>query len=419
MIRYRGLRKGRRNTSTCRQRGLGVEASGALKTPVTIPGYKIDKRIGSGGMGEVLLATQESLGRRVAIKLLLPGTGRNTSERLARFEREAQLLASLSHPNIVPVVDRGVVEGRPFIVMEHVEGESLRNRLHTEGSLETEETLTLLAHVTEALAYLHERGVVHRDVKPGNILVATDGTVKLADFGLASNVGEIGVITQASTTLGTLDYAAPEQRHGLDIDERADVFSLAVVAYQMLTGELPLGTFAMPSELKPELGAAVDDVLARALARDPDERCPTAASFYEELAAACRAKPKTARPYRALLTAAAVTAIGVGFLVGLLPERNRGASSARPATTPTMQPSRMTRQRGTSRNRRDINTATVYDLGIVSGVGPELARRIVTERERRGGFTALTQLLSVPGIGEKRFVALEEEFCIGVDANDR
>lgn len=242
-------------------------------------------------MGTVWLARQKSLGRFVAVKLLRPFPGREESE---RFERESRLLASLRHPNIVFVLDCGETDGRHWIAMEHVEGLSLADVLKDNGRYSLAEALALLEPVCDALKEMHKVGIVHRDLKPGNILLESDGRPKLTDFGLAVVINDSGDLTRSDVAVGTIDYMAPEQRHRLPVDERADQFALAVITYEMLTGRRPLGAFESPSQLDESLNPEVDRVLLQGLARDPDERFQTINHFLSALSACQRTERKSA-----------------------------------------------------------------------------------------------------------------------------
>ena len=246
-----------------------------------LSGYRVEEVIGSGGMGTVYRAKQLSLGRAVALKVLPPNVA-DDPHFVGRFHREAEILAQLSHPNVVQVIDRGVVDGRYFIVMEYVEGMNLR-ALVRRGRVPAKEACRIVAAVLEALDYAHRRGVVHRDIKPENVLIREDGIVKVADFGLSRFLGTDGIDTRLTRThlvLGTYEYMAPEQRESSrDADSRADIYAAAVVLYEMLTGELPIGRFDLPSERVPGLDARLDAILERGLAKDPDRRFERASAM--------------------------------------------------------------------------------------------------------------------------------------------
>jgi len=224
-------------------------------------------------MGAVYKARQSSLDRLVAVKVLPPEAGRDPAF-AERFGREARALARLSHPNIVAVHDVGKAGDYYYFVMEYVEGVNLRQLLR-DGQLRPEHALRLVPQICDALQYAHEEGVVHRDVKPENILLDRKGRVKIADFGLAKLLGrDTGnfTLTGSRQVMGTLYYMAPEQiERPLEVDHRADIYSLGVVFYEMLTGQLPVGRFAMPSE-KAGTDAFFDEVVLHALEREPAKR---------------------------------------------------------------------------------------------------------------------------------------------------
>jgi formylglycine-generating enzyme required for sulfatase activity len=284
-----------------------------------IPGYEILRPIGRGGMGDVFLARQLSLGRLVALKLLSISPGTDAAERSARFRREAELMARVHHPNIVSVHDFGSVDGRPYLVMEYVEGGDLRRQMVPGRAMPVHQVRPLVSPVTQALACLHAHGILHRDLKPENILMHHEVTPMLSDFGLAVLDSDAGVLTQADQALGTLGYVAPEQQYRLGVDERTDQYSMAALLYELLTGHRPLGILKPPSRLNPALGPDVDAVLLRALQEDPDDRYPTVQEFGETLerALSLPATRPRLRPTRAGLVAAVSVAGAVGLWVML------------------------------------------------------------------------------------------------------
>ncbi len=236
------------------------------------PQLEILERIGAGGMGVVYRARQKELDRIVALKILRPDFGpeANFAE---RFQREARALARLSHPHIVTVHDFGRIDDVYYFVMEYIDGVNLR-QLEKAGQLAPAQALALVPQVCEALQYAHEQGVVHRDIKPENILITRDGRVKIADFGLAKLAGhaEQSHLTGTWQVMGTPHYMAPEQvERPTEVDHRADIYSLGVVFYEMLTGELPLGRFPLPSS-KAQLDIRLDDVVLRSLEKSPERR---------------------------------------------------------------------------------------------------------------------------------------------------
>lgn len=238
-----------------------------------IPQLEILHVLGHGGMGGVYKARQRDLDRHVAVKVLRPEL-QNDPTLTDRFVREARNLAQLDHPNIVRIHDFGRAEELYFLVMEFVEGSTLRDLINGR-LLAPEDAFSILPDVCDALQYAHERGVVHRDVKPANILVETTGRVKVADFGLSKVLRGKGfnpTLTHSLQAMGTPSYMAPEQmRRTRDVDHRADIFSLGVMLYEILTGELPMGRFEAPSA-RVKVDPRVDDVVLRALDRDADRR---------------------------------------------------------------------------------------------------------------------------------------------------
>lgn len=248
-----------------------------------IPGYEILRLIGSGGMGDVYLAKQVALGRLVAIKCLKSDFGSATSEPFLRFRREAELMARVNHPHVLSAFDFGMSEGRPYLVMEYVAGGDLRQLMTAHKPMGLKRALTILRPVADALACLHRNELLHRDLKPENILLHSEAHPKVADFGISVLRSGVSNLTGTQVGLGSLGYAAPEQRFGLTVGEAADQYSLAAVAYEMLTGHAALGVIRPPSRHNREIGANVDAVLMRALAEDPSERFEDVPKFLEAL----------------------------------------------------------------------------------------------------------------------------------------
>ncbi|MGD8376816.1 MAG: serine/threonine-protein kinase [Acidobacteriota bacterium] len=237
------------------------------------PNLEVMELIGRGGMGAVYKARQLKLDRIVALKILTPEAARAVgfSE---RFAREARTLARLSHPHIVSIHDFGEEDGTFYFLMEFVDGANLREVLSS-GSLTPAEALGIIPQICDALQFAHEEGVVHRDIKPENILLDRRGNVKIADFGLAKLVQQAAdpdTLTVPGQVMGTPSYMAPEQiERPSEVDHRADIFSLGVVFYEMLTGELPLGRFPVPSS-RVQVDVRLDDVVLRALEKEPQRR---------------------------------------------------------------------------------------------------------------------------------------------------
>ncbi len=237
------------------------------------PQLEIIQLIGRGGMGLVYKARQAKLDRLVALKIMAPDLA-NQPAFAERFLREAQALARLSHPNVVAVHDFGERNGMYFLLMEYIDGHHLRDLLE-QRKLEPSDALRLVPDICAGLQYAHEEGIVHRDIKPENILVDRHGRAKIADFGLVRVMGQEEDdwrLTRASQVMGTPQYMAPEQlNRPRDVDHRADIYSLGVVLYEMLTAELPVGRFALPSE-RVRVDVRLDDVVLKALQREPEDR---------------------------------------------------------------------------------------------------------------------------------------------------
>ncbi|GAA5505247.1 serine/threonine-protein kinase [Novipirellula caenicola] len=237
------------------------------------PTLEIIELIGAGGMGAVYKARQSGLDRMVALKILPEELGHDVKFAL-RFTREARTLAKLSHPNIVAVYEFGHVEDTYYFLMEFVDGSTLRDVVKA-GQLAPQHALAIVPHLCDALQYAHDKGVVHRDIKPENILIAKDGSVKIADFGLSRIIGndpQQEMLTGTHQVMGTPRYMAPEQLEGArSVDHRADIYSLGVVFYEMLTGELPIGRFAAPSQ-KVQIDVRLDEVVLRTLEKEPQRR---------------------------------------------------------------------------------------------------------------------------------------------------
>lgn len=240
--------------------------------------------LGRGGMGAVYKARQPALDRFVALKILPPEVGRDPAF-AERFTREARALAKLSHPNIVMVYDFGQSDGLYYLLMEFVDGVNLRQTIRS-GAMSPEEALKIVPQICEALQFAHEEGVVHRDIKPENILLDKRGRLKIADFGLAKLLARADsaiLLTQTYQVMGTLHYMAPEQfERPTSVDHRADIYSLGVVFYELLTGQLPLGRYALPSE-KASIDTRLDDVVLKTLEREPEKRYQHASDVKTDL----------------------------------------------------------------------------------------------------------------------------------------
>ena len=257
---------------------------GSFETPTItyiaglFPELEVIQFVGRGGMGAVYKVRQKNLDRVVALKVFLDRP--DDPEFAARFQREARALARLNHPNIVTVHDFGVRDDVHYLVMEYVDGLNLR-QLTAEERLSPEMALQMVPQLCDALQYAHDNGVIHRDIKPENLLLDTNGRINIADFGLAKMTGNEfnGTLTRTQQVMGTFNYMAPEQRERpTEVDHRADIYSLGVVIYELLTGELPIGRFQPPSA-KTDVNAKLDDVVMRALEKEPDRRYQQASEF--------------------------------------------------------------------------------------------------------------------------------------------
>jgi eukaryotic-like serine/threonine-protein kinase len=246
--------------------------------------YRIVSRLGSGGMATVYLAEDEVLGRRVAIKILNERYA-NDEQFVERFRREAKSAAGLSHPNIVSIYDRGEAEGTYYIAMEHLDGRTLKQLILARGPAPIKIAIEYTRQILGALQFAHRNGIVHRDIKPHNVLVDADGRAKVTDFGIA-RAGAASQMTEAGSIVGTAHYLSPEQAQGGAVDQRSDLYSVGIVLYELLTGSVPFTgdapvEIAMkhlsekpepPSSKRPEVPRELDYVVMRALAKDPEDR---------------------------------------------------------------------------------------------------------------------------------------------------
>ncbi|MFT3707376.1 MAG: serine/threonine-protein kinase [Archangium sp.] len=273
------------------------EPTSAAAAP-RVPGYELLELLGKGGMGEVWRARQVSLSRNVAVKLLPPRFAKD-KEFVTRFEKEATALAALSHPGVVQIIDRGQAGDHYFFVMELVPGINLREMMNN-GKLSIRDALRIGAQVARAIDYAHEMKVVHRDLKPENILIDARGHVKIADFGLAGMKGSERdiALTATAVAMGTVNYMAPEQRRDAKhVDHRADLYSLGVLLYEMLTGELPIGRFKLPSQRVPAVDPRLDEVIGSLLETEPEGRPARANLIAEALEAVMPVSSATPAPF--------------------------------------------------------------------------------------------------------------------------
>jgi streptogramin lyase len=335
-----------------------------------IAGFRLEGLLGRGGMGAVYHARDLRLGRSVALKLLAPDLAENERFR-ARFLRESQLAASLDHPNVIPIYAAGEAEGQLYLAMRYVQGVDLRHLLAREGPLSPERALRLVGQTAEALDAAHERGLVHRDVKPANILVAERSGREhcyLVDFGLTKQTASISGLTGTGELVGTVAYTSPEQIRGEAVDARADIYSLGCVLFEALAGESP---FARETEvatlwaqvndpppavsaIRAELGDAIDIVFSRALAKRPEDRPESAGELVADAAVALgytltpglsERRPRPAfwtrrLSRRALILAgvAGVSAAALGTGVGYFGREGSGTRRVRPGSVGVVDP---------------------------------------------------------------------------------
>ena len=318
--------------------------------------YRLIRHLARGGMAEVYVAEDQLLNRTVAVKVLFPELAQDEAF-VERFRREARAAASLNHHNIVSVYDFGEDEGSWFIVMEYVEGRNLRDIIRAEGPMDPARAAALGSEVAAALVAAHDQGIVHRDVKPANVLIAADaGTVKVADFGIARAANARQGLTMPGTVLGTATYLSPEQAQGAEVDFRTDVYSLGMVVYEMLagrppfTGDSPVAvayqqlsqTAPPPSSHNSLVPPALDAIVMKAMAKDPAARQATAEEIRNDLLAFDRAvgDPGATAAIVPPVAAAGATAVMAGSSTSVMPpvasetDVEYVARPARPAPVP-------------------------------------------------------------------------------------
>jgi serine/threonine-protein kinase len=303
--------------------------------------YRIQRKLGAGGMADVYLAEDQELGRRVAIKIL-NGRHANDDQFIERFRREAKNAAALNHPNIVSIYDRGEAEDTYYIAMEFLDGRTLKELVVSRGAAPINVAIEYARQILSALRFAHRHGIVHRDIKPHNVLVDAEGRVKVTDFGIAR--AGTSQMTETGSIVGTAQYLSPEQARGGEVDPRSDLYSLGVVLYELLTGKTPFDgdtpvEIAMkhlsnapepPSKLRREVPPELDKVVLRALAKDPNERYQSADEMEADLERVARGAPVSAAtaatqviPVPAVATADATAAT---MIAPAPPTRSRGVT---------------------------------------------------------------------------------------------
>ena len=334
--------------------------------------YQVVSHLARGGMAEVYLAHDQLLDRRVAVKLLFPELAEDGSF-VERFRREARAAAGLNHQNIVSVYDFGEDDGAYYIVMEYVDGRTLREIIRSEGPLEPAQAAEVGADIAAALAVAHHHGIIHRDVKPGNVLLA-DSVVKVADFGIARAGDPRESLTMTGAVMGTATYLSPEQAQGHAIDHRSDLYSLGIVLYEMLAGRPPFsGDSAVaiayrhlsedpvpPSTHNSAVPPALDAAVLRAMAKDPDARYESAEQLRADLLAAAQG---AGAADETVVAAPVVAAAGAGS-TQMLPPLTEAATAVRPPAPPYVGPAPDDVHR--RRRRAAIGLAALVLLAIVA-----------------------------------------------------
>ncbi|HEX3454612.1 MAG TPA: Stk1 family PASTA domain-containing Ser/Thr kinase, partial [Gaiellaceae bacterium] len=307
--------------------------------------YRIQRKLGAGGMADVYLAEDQELGRRVAIKILNSRHG-NDDQFIERFRREAKNAAALNHPNIVSIYDRGEAEDTYYIAMEYLDGRTLKELIVSRGAAPVNVAIEYARQILSALRFAHRHGIVHRDIKPHNVLVDGEGRVKVTDFGIAR--AGTSQMTEAGLIVGTAQYLSPEQARGGEVDPRSDLYSLGIVLYELLTGKTPFDgetpvEIAMkhlstapkpPSKLRPDVPPELDAVVLRALAKNPDDRYQNADEMEADLERVARGRPVAATTMdsatQVLRAAPAAAAVGAATAATMIAPPATAATTVAP-----------------------------------------------------------------------------------------
>jgi eukaryotic-like serine/threonine-protein kinase len=440
--------------------------------------YEVEELVGHGGMSSVYKAHDSLLERHVALKILHEQYN-GDEDFVERFKREARSVAQLQHPNIVTVIDRGEEDGRQYIVFEYIDGENLKERIVREGRLDVGEALEIALEVARGLAFAHDNGLVHRDVKPQNVLLNGDGRAKVTDFGIARTV-DVDGMTKTGTVLGTSNYIAPEQASGQRVDAHSDVYSLGAVLYELLAGDVPFpgesfvavamkhlhepppNLLDVRKDIPLRVAAAVD----RALEKDPEQRFPTMDAFAAELEACLAeldrgedgeatmvipARQRAARRRKqvsrwpvaiVLLALLAIAAIVVGLLTfgtgndgkpaASTPVAITGVTSYDPFASDQDEHSELAGKvtdgnpstYWTTEDYRDDTMAGKKGVGVVVDAGTPVTLARITVVTDTPGFKAEIEGTNIPGgapakISDNKVVGRTTSFAIDEDAPKR